>query len=150
MDMPSMDFLKPAPQQIVARFESEPAGAEVRASTGGTCRTPCALSVPAQNFSATFQLTGYLPQTVPVQVREPEVRADAGFASPEFAPNPVIAALEPMPPPPKKPVKPKPKRPTAARPAAASPAAARPAAPPPVGPASVAPAETSPWPAPAR
>ena len=145
--MPSMDFLPSLSgggANIPARFESEPQGADVRASNGQTCKTPCSLALPAADFTATFSLTGYQPQTVPVQIRSPDVRSEAEFAaSAEFSPSPVVAALEPAPPPP-------PKRraaPRKPRPAATSqaPAPARSAAPPP--PAQPAPATAAPWPA---
>src|SRR4249920_3414207 len=40
-------------------LESEPPGAEAKASNGQTCRTPCALALPADaSSSGTFTLTG--------------------------------------------------------------------------------------------
>src|SRR5713101_543492 len=41
--LPSLDFLKSSPPTAALRFESEPPGAEVKAS-GQTCRTPCELT----------------------------------------------------------------------------------------------------------
>src|SRR5688572_23110702 len=118
--MPSMDFLPSLSgggANIPARFESEPQGADVRTSNGQTCKTPCSLALPAADFTATFSVNGYQPQTVPVQIRSPEVRSEAEFAGvAEFSPNPVVAALEPAPPPPKRRAAP-PKKP---RPAATS------------------------------
>ncbi|NWG23257.1 MAG: hypothetical protein HXY30_02375, partial [Pseudorhodoplanes sp.] len=80
------------------QFESEPAGAEVKLSTGQTCRTPCALAVPAADLTANYTLTGYQPQSVPVKVVPPDVvRPDSeGDVSPgtvRFEPSPVFAVL---------------------------------------------------------
>ena len=77
---------EPAPVSI--QFQSEPAGAEAKISTGGSCQTPCALSVPPdQEFSATFSLAGYQPQTVPVQLTKPQGIETA------LQPNPVAVEL---------------------------------------------------------
>ena len=68
------------------QFESEPAGAEARTSTGQTCRTPCSLAVAASEFTVSFALPGYQPQTVPVRVvastepRDPNSRRRRGAA----------------------------------------------------------------------
>ena len=60
------DALKSATPTTTLQFESEPAGAEVKTSTGQTCKTPCALAVPAADLMASYTLKGYKPQTVPV------------------------------------------------------------------------------------
>lgn len=76
------------------RLESEPPGAEARTSLGQTCRTPCTVAVPASDeFTVSFALNGYEPQTLPVNV----VRAGGfeGSAGVDFSPNPVVAELEP-------------------------------------------------------
>jgi hypothetical protein len=158
---PSLNFLSPTPQTMVARFESEPPAAEARTSTGQTCRTPCALALPAQDFTVTFTLDRYLPQTIPVQVHIPDYRNAGDFSqSSDFLPNPVVAALEPAPPPPPPPRKKrvhKRKRPATARvhtpprkpapPPSAAPAASAPAtSAPPAN--TFTPPPTSPWPAP--
>jgi hypothetical protein len=151
--MPSLNFLSSSPPTAALRFESDPPGAEVKTSSGQTCRTPCELTVQvAPELSATFALNGYQPQTVSVRT-EPA----AGFSSPRLAPNPVYAELRPAPiaPPAKKRVKKKP--PVAAVGANSPVASAAPAAPPPtsaaVPPSSPAPeaaasATNYPWPAP--
>jgi len=116
----------PPPVAETLRFESQPPGAEVRTSQGQACRTPCALAVPLQNQSVTFSMNGYLPQTIPVQVSRPGERSEVTFETepPNFAPNPVEAALELAPPqrkpaPAKKPVaRPRPATSTAAAPSA--------------------------------
>lgn len=127
----SMDFLpKFDPKPVAMQFESEPAGAEAKTSTGQTCRTPCTLSVaPNKEFSVTFALAGYQPQTIPVKVGKPEGAYDDSIG---LTPNPVYAELEAAKPAPKRaPAKPAPKPATAAAP--------KPAA---------APAASSPWPMP--
>src|SRR5262249_28752396 len=43
--MPSLDFMKSAPQAESPAIESEPPGAEAKTSLGQSCRTPCQLSV---------------------------------------------------------------------------------------------------------
>jgi hypothetical protein len=89
--LPSLDFLKSSPQTAALRFESEPPGAEVKAS-GQTCRTPCELTVQVAELSATFALKGYQPQTISVRSETPGV-----FSAPRFTPNPVHADLRPVP-----------------------------------------------------
>ena len=151
--MPSLDFMKSAPQSEMLAIESEPPGAEAKTSLGQSCRTPCQLAVqPGSEFSVTLALSGYQLQTVSVR---PEVQG-AG-AAPRFAPNPVHVTLQAVTPP-KKPVAKK-KKPVAAaaRPARSSPiASAAPApapttapalAPPPSSPAEAAASATNyPWP----
>ncbi|HZP74936.1 MAG TPA: hypothetical protein VFB45_02220 [Pseudolabrys sp.] len=133
-----LDSLKPAPPMDSLRLESEPAGAEARVPSGQSCRTPCALDVPAgQATSVTFTLAGYKPETVPVE-------AVQGGGYPQLSPNPVTAELEAAPPPPRKPAVAKKKvakKKPAPKTSAAPPPAPQQAAPPP-------PAAQSPWPSP--
>ena len=97
--MPSLDFLKSAPQSETLAIESEPPGAEAKTSLGQNCRTPCQLAVqPGSEFSVTLALSGYQPQTVSVR---PE--AEGASAAPRLAPNPVHVTLQAVKPP-KKPV----------------------------------------------
>src|SRR5215471_240900 len=84
------DFLKPSPSKAALRFESKPAGAEVKVS-GQSCRTPCELTLEGGELSATFAHKGYQPQTVPVQFE-----AGGLFSAARFAPNPVYADLLPV------------------------------------------------------
>jgi hypothetical protein len=143
--MPSLDFLKSAPQSETLAIESVPPGAEAKTSLGQSCRTPCQLAVqPGSEFSVTFALSGYQTQTVSVR---PE--ADGASATPQLSPNPVQVALQRSPPA-KKPVAKK-QAPvaTASRPAAPPPmaSAAPPSAPsvaPALAPAASAPAESAP------
>jgi hypothetical protein len=84
--------------EVSVSLESEPSGAEVRASsTGQTCRTPCTLRVPSQDFSVTFALEGYESETVPVRVSvdaSPRSDGEAGAAV-SVEPNPVMVQLTP-------------------------------------------------------
>ena len=115
--MPSLDFIKSAPEAESLAIESEPAGAEAKTSLGQSCRTPCQLSVlPGSEFSVTLALSCYWPQTVSVR---PEA-GGATAAAPRLAPNPVHVDLQAVAPP-KKPVAKKKKLVAAAlRPAAAA------------------------------
>lgn len=96
------------------RVDSDPPGAEAKASAGPSCRTPCTLLVKSTgDFSVTFTLDGYLPQTVPVRPRMPgDPRSDPNASERfGFTPNPVLVQLEPAPPPKPPPKKPRPKKP---------------------------------------
>jgi hypothetical protein len=134
-------FMRSAPAATTMQFESEPAGAEARTSLGQSCRTPCSVAVTANDFTVSFTLPGYQPQTVPVRVTTPE----GGEGEARLVPNPVFAELLPAGPPPpiKKPPPPKKRKP---KPVAAHPA---PTAMAPEPAPSPAPAPASPWP-PAR
>jgi hypothetical protein len=115
--MPSVDFMKSAPQAETLAIESEPPGAEAKTTLGQSCRTPCQLSIqPGSEFSVTLALSGYQPQTVSVR---PD--AEGASAAPRLAPNPVHVTLQAVKPP-KKPVAKK-RTPVAARPAASRPVA---------------------------
>lgn len=135
-------FPKFEPAPVNFQFESTPPGAEAKTSTGPSCQTPCSLSMaPDKEFSVTFSLAGYQPQTVPLQLTKPEGLETA------LQPNPVVVELVAAP---KTPPKRTPARRSATTASAPKPAAARPAAPRPAAtaPAPAAPA-TDPWP-PAR
>jgi hypothetical protein len=125
------------------RFESEPPGADVKTSTGQTCRAPCTLSLPGdKSFNVTYTLNGFQAETASV------APFAMGDGTTQLRPNPVIAELTPLPPQTKK--KMPPKRKPAAKKPAARPVASKPA------PAAAAPAPTttqpaqsnSPWPSP--
>ena len=68
MQFDTPGFMKSAPTATTMQFESEPAGAEAKTSLGQTCRTPCTQAVTANDFTVSFALPGYQPQTVPVRV----------------------------------------------------------------------------------
>ena len=116
------------------RLESEPPGAEAVTSAGPGCRTPCAVTVPMRSdLSVTFNLPGYLPQTIPLRVDAGSPGTDTEFATTSrLAPNPVFAQLEPAPPPGpvKKKAKAKPRTAKAPTTAPSSQPQAAPAAPP--------------------
>jgi hypothetical protein len=155
--------------------ESDPPGAQASLQGGASCVTPCKLPVTASGpFNVNVALNGYVPQSVPVRIVQPDdprlASADSGSGDVHLDPNPVYVELEkaaPPPPPPHKP-KPKPRHPAVAKrapPPAAAPApapaatptdAAAPAAaaappPPPPPPAAAqqpAPGASAPWPMP--
>lgn len=127
------------------QFESEPAGAEVKLSSGQTCRTPCALAVPATDQTVSFTLTGYQPVSVPVKVVPPDIvrpdgEGDTGPPPVRFTPSPVTAELTKAGPARRGTPQQQQRRPTAQQPASntqATAPAAQPAPPP---------AAASPWP----
>jgi hypothetical protein len=102
MSIPGLDSLKPTPPSMTLQLESLPAGAEARTSLGPSCRTPCAVSVPrTDNFTVTFALDRYLPQTVPVRLVEPQmIQGSEGstYSEAGFDPSPVYAELQAAPP----------------------------------------------------
>lgn len=127
----------PPPPQVL-QFESQPAGANVQTAAGQTCSTPCSLALPVNGQAVSFSLNGYVPQTIQLSVHQPE---GSLFSSPPPAlvPNPVVAMLQALPPPPKV-VKPA-RRKIAAKPKAVAP---RPALRGPTEPAIAAPEQTNP------
>jgi hypothetical protein len=112
-------YLKPTPPTVPVQIDSIPSGADAVTSLGPGCKTPCSVSVPAENFTVTFTLPRFQPLTVPVHV----VNIAGDFSSPastSIDPNPVIGELQPAGPPPRaarKPMRPKKPKP---KPAAAS------------------------------
>ena len=120
-----LDMLKSAQSTVTVQMESLPPGAEARTSTGQTCKTPCAMAIPVENdFTVTFTLPKYQPETVPVQV----IRDRSSPASSVVDPNPVYAELQ-LAPPPKRGGRAAPKAPAKPTPRAAPAAAAQPAEP---------------------
>jgi hypothetical protein len=122
----SSDWFKPSPPPPqVLQFESVPAGANVQTAQGQTCSTPCSLALPITSQAVTFSMNGYVPQTIPLSVHQPEGSLFSN-PPPDLVPNPVVATLQAMPPPPSKPAKPRPRkmvakpRPAAPRPASMS------------------------------
>jgi hypothetical protein len=96
--MPSMDIVGSTPATTAVQLESEPPGAEAKTSLGPACRTPCEVQLPASgDFSVTFSLSGYKPETVAVRIQPPVDRPDADVGSvpiPVLDPNPVYAELQ--------------------------------------------------------
>jgi hypothetical protein len=155
--MPSFDMAGlggSGAQSASIAIESDPPGAEARASSGGqSCRTPCRLTVAAEGpFTVNVALNGYVPQSVPVRVMQPEDprlgSADAASdASTRLDPNPIFVELERAPPQVPAAKKKSPRRQTATRAptTAAGSGAPPPAAQQPIQPAS---SSTAPWPMP--
>ena len=99
LNVPTIDLFDP-PSTATLTIESNPPGAEARPSSGGFCRTPCALPVPLnEGFTVTYTLDGYLPQTVSVRSIRPEKSALIDMTPARLDPNPVLAELQPAPPP---------------------------------------------------
>jgi hypothetical protein len=121
----SLDAFKSTPPPLQVQLDSTPQGADARTSLGPGCKTPCSVSVTAPEsggFTVTYALNKFQPATVQVNIlRTPGDLIAAGTATAD--PNPVVAELQPIGPPPKpmrhrpmKPKKPKPPK-TAAAPA---------------------------------
>jgi hypothetical protein len=154
MSIPGLDALRPTPPSMTLQLESLPSGAEARTSLGPSCRTPCAVAIPrTDNFTVTYTLDRYLPQTVPVRLIEPQILptgSDDASSVQEatFEPSPVYVELQAAPPPrrPKAVPKAAPKAPprsvTAPPPAAAPPPVRQPSSSP------FPPPSSSPFPSP--
>lgn len=116
------DMFKPSPPPPqVLPFQSVPAGATVQTAQGQTCSTPCSLALPVTPQAVSFSLSGYVPQTVQLTVHQSE---GSLFSTPppDLVPNPVVAQLQALPPPPpRKIVKPRPRKAVVARPRTAAP-----------------------------
>ena len=131
IDMPSFGGSSVAQSLAV---ESDPPGAEARASSGATCRTPCRLDVTATDgLTVNIALNGYVPKSVPIHVLQPDDprlgSEDSGSGLVRLDPNPVYVELERAPSP-AAPVKKKSRHaPTAARQAPANAAVQAPQAP---------------------
>ncbi|HYV70318.1 MAG TPA: hypothetical protein VE970_09460 [Pseudolabrys sp.] len=131
-----MAGFKSGPFLDTVSLESEPPGAEAKASNGQTCRTPCSLAMPVDaSASITFTLNGYQPETEKL-----EAITSTG-EPPRLRPNPVVVELSPgAPSTAKKSTKPATKKPATRTKTTA--------APPPPAPMTAAPAQapSSPWP----
>src|SRR3954467_14710803 len=109
-------YLKPTPPAVSVQIDSVPSGADAVTSLGPGCKTPCSVSVPAQNFTVTYTLPRFQPLTVPVQV----INIPGDFSTPastSIDPNPGVGKWRPAGPPPKpsrKPMRPKKPKPAAA------------------------------------
>ncbi|HEX3939028.1 MAG TPA: hypothetical protein VHX43_16100 [Xanthobacteraceae bacterium] len=117
--MSDMFKTSPPPPEVL-QFQSVPAGATVQTAQGQTCSTPCSLGVPVNAQAVSFSLSGYVPQTVQLAVHQGE-GSIFNKPPPDLVPNPVVAQLQAVPPPPpRKIAKPRPRKPVA-RPRAAAP-----------------------------
>jgi len=129
--MPSLGSSSSAQSLAV---ESDPPGAEARASSGATCRTPCRLDVTATDgLTVNIALNGYVPKSVPIHVLQPDDprlgSEDSGSGLVRLDPNPVYVELERAPSPAAPGKKKSRHAPTAARQAPANAAAQAPQAP---------------------
>jgi hypothetical protein len=141
----SWDVFKSTPPPMQIQLESTPPGADARTSLGPGCTTPCSVNIPTpegSDFTVTYTLDKFQQATVPAHVIRP-----SGDGSARIDPNPIVAELQRIGPPPK-PARKKMHRP---RPKPAGGAAAPPAAespfPSPAPAAAPAPAATPPPPA---
>jgi hypothetical protein len=123
----SWNYFKSDPPTIKVQLESTPPGADARISIGGGCKTPCSVSVTppegSTSFLVNYSMAGRQPAGVPVQI----LKESGGMFSSDtvkLSPNPVVAELQPIgpPPAPAKPMRPKRKKPAAAPADAADPA----------------------------
>jgi hypothetical protein len=123
---------KSGPMLDTVSFESEPAGAEAKASNGQTCRTPCSLALPVEApLTVTFTLNGYATASEKLDTIQ-----ETG-EPPRFGPNPVVVELSPAPPPSRGTKKPATRKPAAKKPASRpmpATTASTPAPPPPASP----------------
>jgi hypothetical protein len=126
--MPSMDFFSSKPTTASLSIESNPPGADAKLSTGGTCRTPCSLSVGlASDFTVTISLNGYGAETRTVRPVSGESGTGGSGSAALLDPNPLFVELKPTAPPKPPPPKKKRRRPIqAAAPAPDEPASAAP------------------------
>ena len=103
LGLPSFSVPGFGPPTTTIQFESEPAGAEARTSTGQTCRTPCAQAIAGTEFTVTFALNGYQSQTIPVRISAATEAVDPNTGTapaPRMVPNPVFVELQANPAPP--------------------------------------------------
>jgi hypothetical protein len=122
----SWDAFKSTPPAVPVQLVSTPPGADARTSLGPGCKTPCTVSIPTpegSDFTVSFAMDRFQPATVPAHViRVPGDWTSSG--SVRIDPNPIVAELQPMGPPPKparkmhRPRKPRPPKGAAAPPAA--------------------------------
>ena len=149
LSMPSFSVPGFGPSTTTVQFESEPAGAEARTSTGQTCRTPCSLAVTSTEFTVTFGLNGYQTQTIPVRISASTEAVDPNTGTapaPRMVPNPVFVELQANPAPPpaarRRTAPPKPRQQPVAQQQRPAPQQQQPA------PAAPAPAPAAAWPPP--
>jgi hypothetical protein len=93
------DAFKPKPTTTLMLIESNPAGATAKTSLGQSCKTPCTMLIGSGNdFTVTFTLDGYVPQTLPVHA----TMSPSGWTegpSPILNPGSLFPTLQPVAPP---------------------------------------------------
>ena len=86
----NLDLFKSGPMMDTVRLESEPPGADAKASNGQTCKTPCALALPIdQPMTVTFSLPGYETQSEQLEA------VNVTGQPPGLRPNPLVAEFQP-------------------------------------------------------
>jgi hypothetical protein len=93
----SWDAFKSTPPPMQIQLESTPPGADARTSLGPGCTTPCSVNIPTpegSDFTVTYTMDKFQPATVPAHV----IRGDG---SARIDPNPIVAELQRIGPPPK-------------------------------------------------
>jgi hypothetical protein len=116
----SWNYFKSDPTPIQVQLESTPPGADARTSLGPGCKTPCSVSVTPPDGSTSFLVNYSMPGKQPAGVPVNIVKVDGGMFSSNTVkaePNPVVAELQPIGPPPKSPgtpMRPKRKKPATA------------------------------------
>jgi hypothetical protein len=123
----SWDAFKSTPAAVPVQLVSTPPGADARTSLGPGCRTPCTVNITppeGSDFTVSYTIDKFQPATVPAHViRTPGDWTSSGSA--RVDPNPIVAELQPMGPPPKPPRKPhRPRKPKPPKGAPAAPPAA--------------------------
>lgn len=100
--MPDWMSSKPPSAQLQdLRFESDPAGADVRTTQGQTCVTPCTISMPSESQAVTIAKIGFIPQTIQITTGAPPDHSFWENPPPTLVPNPVQVVLQAVPPPPR-------------------------------------------------
>jgi hypothetical protein len=91
----------PAPKSVSAtiHLNSDPQGAEATTSLGWSCQTPCSIELMVDGpFTVTFTHPGFVSRMLSVETEAPQ----PGNSDAKFAPDPVFAALQPIPEPKRK------------------------------------------------
>jgi hypothetical protein len=101
-DLPSMGGSSTAPAAASLAVESDPPGAQASTQGGTSCVTPCRLAVTASGpFTVNIALNGYVPQSVPVRIMQPDdprLGSENSDGGAHLDPNPVYVELERAPP----------------------------------------------------
>src|SRR5262249_4674560 len=86
--------LAPKSASTTIHLNSDPQGADAMTSLGSSCQTPCSIELVVERpFTVTFTHRGFVSSTVPVETEPPQ----PGTSDAKFSPDPVFAALQPIP-----------------------------------------------------
>jgi hypothetical protein len=92
--MPGFDSLKPKPTTTLLLIQSNPAGALAQTSLGQKCKTSCTMQIAkGEDFTVTFTLDGYVPQTLSVHSTMSKGDWETG-PSPILEPGTLFPTLE--------------------------------------------------------